>query len=409
MSLAQADRPIPDVLRFFAEFGIEVGLLVPTATGLTKSIMDAHASLRDFLKDKRIHDYATQPQGQEARILIKASFITTTSIKESQASLYRPQTKAGDPRIWIYGLPNYAAAGNVVALLADRNELFVVNASDLKLLDSARNPNAPLYQLLQRLAAEENPVALELLSKLRDISTLGYIRTLRPGSTGVGYTLETLLGIEANSRRTPDYKGIEIKAGRVADSGRSLARGNLFSMVPDWSKSPYTALRLLKTYGQDDEDGGKKLYCEINHQPNPTFGFYLRVEDSVGELTSRKGEPRMSPKNMDEKVFSWSLEKLRAALILKHRDTFWVKAKTRGRNENEEFLYYEVTHTSSPRLGNFSLLIESGLIEVDFLLKLKTGRNGRERAKDHGYLFKIEEENRELLFTSARRYSLGCR
>ena len=35
---------------------------------------------------------------------------------------------------------------------------------------------------------------------------------------GVGYTLETLLGIAANSSKAPDYKGIEIKSGRQKSS-----------------------------------------------------------------------------------------------------------------------------------------------------------------------------------------------
>jgi len=52
------------------------------------------------------------------------------------------------------------------------------------------------------------------LSKLQIISAKGFVDSLRSGDTGVGMTLETLLGIEANSNRAPDYFGIEIKAKR---------------------------------------------------------------------------------------------------------------------------------------------------------------------------------------------------
>ena len=48
----------------------------------------------------------------------------------------------------------------------------------------------------------------------------------------VGYTLETLLGIQANSSKHPDYKGIELKSSRK----RNL-KGTLLSMVPNWSIS----------------------------------------------------------------------------------------------------------------------------------------------------------------------------
>ncbi len=406
MSLSQADRPIPDVLRFFAEFGIEVGLLVPTATGLAKSIMDAHASLRDFLKSKGIHDYDKQLQGPDSKRVVRAALMTPLSVKESRVSLYRPVTKTGDPRIWISGLAEYAAAGNVLALIADGDQLIIVNASDVSLLNAGRGSGTPLNDALRRLAAGENPAAIELLGKLRDISSAGYVCTRRPGPTGVGFTLETLLGIKANSMKTPDFKGIEIKAGRATESGRPMVRTTLFSMAPDWSRSPYNALRLLQTYGRDNEEGRRQIYCTLDNVPNPTFGFYLHVEDAANELTSRKGTPRGWPARVDEKVLSWSLEELRIALSKKHRETFWVKAKTRGNGEREEFYYYEVLHTTGPLPSNFAALIQSGHVELDFLLSLEKSPKGRERARNHGYLFKIWERDRDLLFAPAKRYSL---
>ena len=43
------------------------------------------------------------------------------------------------------------------------------------------------------------------------IKNMGYIKTMRKGSTGVGYTFEKLLGKEEDNLPFPDYKGIEIK------------------------------------------------------------------------------------------------------------------------------------------------------------------------------------------------------
>lgn len=57
--LEKSDTSISDALKAFNVFDISVGLLVPTKTGLEKSIMDATASLRDFLRDSGIHDYET--------------------------------------------------------------------------------------------------------------------------------------------------------------------------------------------------------------------------------------------------------------------------------------------------------------------------------------------------------------
>ena len=40
-----------------------------------------------------------------------------------------------------------------------------------------------------------------LINKVKDIYKEGWIKTLRRGDTGVGFTLETKLGIEANSKK----------------------------------------------------------------------------------------------------------------------------------------------------------------------------------------------------------------
>jgi len=50
--------------------------------------------------------------------------------------------------------------------------------------------------------------------KLSDIKKKGYVKTLRQGPTGIGKTLETLLGIEENNISTPDLGRIELKAHR---------------------------------------------------------------------------------------------------------------------------------------------------------------------------------------------------
>src|SRR5258706_13573548 len=86
------------------ENSIEHTLIEPTQTGLEKSIMDATGPVRLFLKENGIHDYEYQKQGPNNKVLIKSFFIETATLVQSSASLYRPKTKKGDPRIWFKGL-----------------------------------------------------------------------------------------------------------------------------------------------------------------------------------------------------------------------------------------------------------------------------------------------------------------
>ncbi len=68
----------------------------------------------------------------------------------------------------------------------------------------------------------------ELIRRLREIEEMGYIRTHRAGNTGVGKTLEDLLGIKENNIPGPNSAMIELKS----------ARKNAKSMLTLFTKSP---------------------------------------------------------------------------------------------------------------------------------------------------------------------------
>lgn len=54
----------------------------------------------------------------------------------------------------------------------------------------------------------------KLKNKFETIKKLGWIKSIRKGSTGIGATFEKLLGINENSFEIPDFDGIEIKTKR---------------------------------------------------------------------------------------------------------------------------------------------------------------------------------------------------
>src|SRR4029077_2949328 len=121
---------------------------------------------------------------------------------------------SGDPRVWFSRLGGYALPGDLLLVLADRNTLYVVNASKPSVWRTRSVTGSPLHEQLQRLSARTSSTASELLKKLRAICARGFILSARRGDTGVGATLERELGIRTNSSKAPDYKGIEIKASR---------------------------------------------------------------------------------------------------------------------------------------------------------------------------------------------------
>ena len=105
--LAMSDINIDQFFPVFANTGVSVAFLVPTPTGYRKAIMDATGPVRELFKNSGLHDYEMQGQGQDYKIMIESYFVYSNRLAETEASLYRPVTKKGDPRIWFKNLKQY--------------------------------------------------------------------------------------------------------------------------------------------------------------------------------------------------------------------------------------------------------------------------------------------------------------
>ena len=137
--LSMSDTPINEFIPYFAETNTAVAFLVPTPTGYEKSIMDATKPLRELLKFANVHDYETQGQGQENKVIIESHFITRDDVINTSASLYRPNTKDGDPRIWFSDLKKYCKPCNLLAIFVYDKSLYVINLSNKEIQDSLKN------------------------------------------------------------------------------------------------------------------------------------------------------------------------------------------------------------------------------------------------------------------------------
>jgi hypothetical protein len=401
--LETTDRPIENVIAILAKVGLEAGYLVPTSTGLEKSILDAYAGLRDYFRMTGFHDYTKQAQGALGKHMAKGFFVTATGLKSTQVSLYRPETKTGDPRIWIYGLKDHVQAGNLLAIFVHDDALYIVNASDRTMLSDLGFMHPSLDELLTSIVSKANLIASELLGRLKVVAGNGWVQSMRSGPTGVGYTLESLLGISANSNRAPDFKGIEIKAGR-SKGGKPSSRTTLFSKTPDWQQSAVkNGLGLLDSYGYRDAAGRLQLYCSLNNLPNK-LGHFLALQEDDLFLHAMHQQPG-AEKNAD-KVLLWDMDLLRTSLAEKHKETFWVKARVqRNAQGDETFLYTDVVHTKGPLLGNMVEMIRLGKIEFDYVIH-EVVEGERRRSRDHGYLFKMWQKNLGTLFPPPNHYSL---
>ena len=381
-------------LAALTSFGVDSALLEVTETGLKKSIMDATRAVRKLLVDYELHDYESQAQGTESKVVLPAIVFSGESDRDAKASLYRPQTKQGDPRIWFYGLKGQANPFDILAIVPNAGTLLLINLTQVV---ARRIKEGRLGALLTAMSRPAGSVADELLQRLQDLATTGPLESVMAvrSDTAIGRTLETALGIDMNSSKTPDYKGIELKASRRRKSKRSV-RKTLFAQVPDWSRSKFkSSAEILNAFGYARGDDFK-LYCTVNSANVNSQGLSFEVQPEAGDLWE------VSTQAAIDKFAVWSLEKLRQRLASKHAETFWVTARPEMIGTREWYHLETVLHTRKPVLSQLDPLLDQGVITMDHLIK-RTPTGG---AQEKGPLFKISGPDLPLLFPPPLEYDL---
>ena len=405
--LSAADTSLKIAEQFFAPFGISPAYISPTQTGLRKSIMDATESIRSMLRRAGLHDFDKQPQGQDHKKVLRIELHHDGGVVVTTASLYRPETKSGDPRIWISLLGRYVKAGNLIALIPLQDGLRALVISSKRLQAHLSDPTSPLHQelLANSPGAKSSEAATELLRDLQSVAGSGWLPAVRHGDTAVGMTLERALGIAPNARSEPDYKGFEIKA-KVLRIGvnapeDSTTRQTLFACVPDWDISPFGSSRaILVECGIPDQETGRsrrRLYCETSSKRPNSQGLQLRVDHSAGQLVEFR-----TAKVGDLEIARWRRERLEEKLNLKHAQTAWVYARERMSGGHREFRYFHANLTAAPRSASFLNLLDSGVISVDHLIK----ETLQGRVSEKGPLFRMHASDFGLLFPYRRSVSL---
>ncbi|KEZ94456.1 MvaI/BcnI restriction endonuclease family protein [Nonlabens ulvanivorans] len=372
---------------------VSLTLIEPTETGLKKSIMDATGSVRSYLKSENIHDYELQKQGTESKVMITAVIHTGFKIIKSKASLYRPSTKKGDPRIWFYGLTKIADPNDIIAITYYNDSFQVFNLTKLNVTELINSPIInPFQELISSINFEESEISIELLNKLKIISKKGFVKSEVNSDTGIGRTIESLLGIEMNSSKAPDYKGIELKSFRDKRNNRK----GLFGKTPNWNLSKFKSrVEILDTFGYW-ESGIFRLYNTMRGTGRNAQGLMLRIEYNKDWLLENSDRPEIGD------FLVWELETLRKALLKKHKETFWIKAESKIENNNEYFHFKEVEHTKNPMVDKFEILVETGAITMDYPIK----RMPDGKVIDKGCNFKLNSNCLDLLFPPSANYDL---
>lgn len=377
-----------------------------TATGLKKSILDATTPMRTYFKENGVHDYELQPKGQEYKITIPTHILTGFKDILTQTSLYRPETKDGDPRLWVYRLKETTEADDIHAIIAaSPKELYVINITKIDIENFSETSLAsPIKDLIFNLSFEANVISQELLTILREYKNQ-WIDTNLNADTAIGRQVEALLGINMNASPNPDYKGIELKSFR---SQRPSIKKNLFCKVPDWDISALkSGAEIVEKYGYLS-NGFKSyrntLFCKSPNSQN--LRLNVNYPDNLLEIEEDSRVGNDTYKKVAD-VAVWRLQTLHQCLLNKHHETFWIEVDSRyGDSGQEQFMFSKIEHSRNPIISQFDILLEQSMITVDLLL----GRpkfdivTGAEKKGGDAVSFKIKKSAASLLFPETVTY-----
>jgi MvaI/BcnI restriction endonuclease family len=217
----------------------------------------------------------------------------------------------------------------------------------------------------------------QIKKKLSAIKKLGYVKTLRNGPTGIGYTLETLLEIRENNISSPDFGEIELKTQRERHSGMTT----LFTFNNKaWQMNPLEAIR---KYGSLDKDGRLGMYYTMGMKPN-SAGLFLTVNDTS-----------IAVRHIDGNVIAiWQLSEIEKRFEAKVKNVLLVKAKVEERDGVEYFLFDRARLLSG---GTTQAILKNQFENEQLLVDLRLHDKGT-MARNHGTGFRVFENNLENLY-----------
>jgi hypothetical protein len=393
-------------LKFLTQKNIEYTLVQITETGYKKSILDATDPMRQYFKTVGMHDYSLQLQGQENKVIKSTTILDETSMYPTSTSFYRPETKKGDPRVWTNNLKKHCVPNDILLMLYYKEKLYVVNLTQVD-IEKAYNSAiiTPLKDLINDINAETMSVSNELTGLLRDIAKEWHPAEVL-ADTGLGRAIESILGIEMNSSKQPDYKGIELKSYREKRPG---VRATLFTQVPDWKNSQMkSAKEIVAKYGymRPNKEGQlvktyqNTISCVAPNSQNLGMTLYP-MEDilAIEEKKAKKDKTDVIKYLKAADIALWQLPVLHQRLLEKHHETFWIEVESKVDGNQELFRPILVEHTKNPVVSQFDNLLDAGYITVDLLLSRPSG-NGDTIS------FKMKKQTRPLLFPENEQINL---
>ncbi len=227
----------------------------------------------------------------------------------------------------------------------------------------------------------------EMQRKLKEIENRGFIPSMRSGSTGIGYTFESLLEIHENNLPIPDIGGrVEIKTIRKY----SQSMVTLFTFNRGvWHVKQRD---LILKYGYIDEKGRYAL-------KNTIFCGKVIAQGISLEVYENKNTIYLTDDNTGEVLATWDVYVIVGKFMTKLSRVLLVLADRKVENGIEYFHYNEAYLLTDPGPRRFIKAFKDSIIGIDLRMHLKESGSVRNR----GTAFRIKEKDLIELYENRKR------
>lgn len=238
--------------------------------------------------------------------------------------------------------------------------------------------------------------AIALKQEFNRIKQLGWIKSMRAGKSGIGYTFETLINKPEENFEIPDYGSIEIKT-KTNYSQESI---KLFSATPDGDEL-FAIQTLREKFGYPDKENNNLLVFNgiVNGKTFTPIGnhylFKLRVDNSKQVVRLIIIDINC---NLVSDNISWTFKMLEEKLKRKLTYLAIINANKKVKSHETYYNYVNINFYKLKSFYAFITLIDKGIIKVNF--SIGTYKNGQRKGQihDHGTKFAINEKDIPKLY-----------
>ena len=210
---------------------------------------------------------------------------------------------------------------------------------------------------------------------------------MRKGTTGIGYTFESMIGKKEDTLVQPDFKSIEIKVKRRYSKGFIT----LFNAVPDNKEK--MIIEIYKKYGIQNRNKNyfKTFMVNIDSKKYSKQGkhfFKLKVDYDYQVV-------RLEVYDINKKLIrndiSWSFKLLEEKINKKVKNLAIVKAEIKKQDDEIYYKYYYISFFEIKSPLEFINAIDNGYIRITFKMSVFDSGEKTGDMDDHGTGFDINE------------------